>query len=101
MNLEKIPQSKTLNWQVKGGYVLINALSGKLMMNETSSLIWRKIDGSLSIQEIIEEIFQEYKKDNTIKYIEEIVCEAIQDFIDKGLLILKEEDDLDGWLQYE
>lgn len=101
MVLTKIPESKTLNWKVSDNYVQIDSHKNKLLLNETSSLIWKMIDGYLSINEIIEKLYEEHKENNSSEYIAEIVVEAIQDFLNNDLLILKDQDDLNGWLQYE
>lgn len=101
MELDKIPTLKTICWKVTDGYVVVETSKGQFILNDTSSVIWRCIDGCKTISDIIKEIYEKYSETNTLQYIEEIVCEAINSYIDKGLVLLCEEDDLDGWLQYE
>lgn len=101
MDFQKIPESKTLNWKVSDKYVQIDVVQSKLLLNETSSIIWKKIDGHTSVGEIIEKLYEEYKENNPKSHIEEIVQEALQEFLNNDLIILKDKDDLNGWLLYE
>ena len=101
MDLNKIPALKTIYWKVTDGYVVVDSSKGHFILNNSSSLVWRCIDGCKTISDIINEIYEEHSRENTLTYVEEIVCEAISEYLDKDLILLREEDDLDGWLQYE
>ncbi|PXV93716.1 coenzyme PQQ synthesis protein D (PqqD) [Lachnotalea glycerini] len=101
MDMSKIPILKTIAWKVSDGYVVIDSYKGQLMLNETSSLIWKEIDGNKTIAKIIEELYEKYKDNNNKDYIEEIVYDAINEFEGYDLVMLNLEDDMDGWLQYE
>lgn len=101
MDLNKIPTLKTIYWKVTDGYVVVDSPKGHFILNDSSSLIWKCIDGCKTISDIIKEIYEKYSEENTLSQVEEIVCEAIRSYVDKDLILLCEEDDLDGWLQYE
>jgi|GEM_PF-1830279 len=101
MDLTKIPIFKTLAWKVNDGYVVVESITGQLLLNETSSIIWRIIDGNKSMIDIINELNDKYQDKNNREYIEEVVCEAITEFQERDLIMLGTEDDMDGWLQYE
>ena len=58
MDLNKIPTLKTIYWKVTDGYVVVDSSKGHFILNNSSSLVWRCIDGCKTISDIINEIYE-------------------------------------------
>ncbi|TGY89438.1 PqqD family protein [Petralouisia muris] len=101
MEINKIPTLKTICWKITDGYVIVDSARGHFILNDTSSIVWKCIDGRKTVADIIREIHVKHSEENTLAQIEEIVCEAITSYMENDLVLLCEDDDLDGWLQYE
>lgn len=101
MNINEIPEVTTLNWKEEEGIVIINTGIDKIILNKTASIIWNMINGIDTIEEIINELKKQYGEDNSEEYLEEITIQAIQEFVDNKMVILKSTNEFDGWLQYE
>ena len=101
MNINEIPEVTTLNWKEEEGIVIINTGIDKIILNKTASIIWNMINGIDTIEEIIDELKKQYGEDNSEEYLEEITIQAIQEFVDNKMVILKSTNEFDGWLQYE
>lgn len=101
MNINDIPEVTTLNWKEEEGIIIINIGLEKIMLNKTSSIIWNLINGIDDLQEITNELIKQYGEENSEEYIEEILQQAMEDFTNNKIVVLKTTKEFDGWLQYE
>ena len=96
------PEAKAFIWELQEGNVVIEWAGEKIIMNETCSIIWQLIDGVNSIQDIINEVIDNYGGElNETSYLISLVEESIKILQENNLVVLKEGNSFDGWLQYE
>lgn len=101
MDRSNIPEAKVVGWMFENENVVISFGKDKILLNQSSGIVWELIDGVNTIQDIIDEMKKKYGEQNSEEYLGQIVEESIYYFSEAGLIVLKSENDLDGWLQYE
>lgn len=80
---------KTAYRMIKDEAVIIDLSNSMLYsLNIVASLIWKMIDGKTTIEQIVENIEQEFDVERLVA--ENDCTEFINDFISKGLILEKE-----------
>ena len=69
--------------------VIVNLESSMLYsLNSVGTLIWEMSDGRTSIEKIVDNIYEEFEVEKDLA--KKDCLEFVQDFADKGLLVIKE-----------
>ena len=73
------------------GYALFDLKTTRFfMLNDIAYFIWNKIDGSVSVKEIAEQLFNECKNSPELQDIAADIIEIIQELNEKNLIVMKE-----------
>lgn len=101
MNHNVVPEIVIITWEESNGNVVIKRLEKKIILNYSASIVWKCIDGTKSIDDIISMIYEEYKEDDTMENISSIVEETIGMLQKEKLIAVRDAVDFDGWFEYE
>lgn len=96
LNKDNIVETRVI-WKLEKNYVVTEKKGNKVILNDTASIVWRKIDGFKTIQDIINDMIDEYGDKNPADYIEQITLKSISMFMNENLIALKEADLLGEW----
>ena len=81
--------SKTASRVIEGEAVIVNLESSMLYsLNPVATLIWEMSDGKSSIEKILDKICEDFEVQR--KLAKKDCLEFVQDFADKGLLVMEE-----------
>jgi len=97
----QIVEIKGVLWKIEDGLITFKSEGKKVILNETLSILWRLFDGISSIKNIIDDLYEKYKMENTKEHIEEIVELSIDQLREEKLIVLKDNDEFGGWFDYE
>ena len=80
---------KTAYRVIEGEAVIVDLESSMLYsLNSVGTLIWETSDGKLTIEKIVDKICEEFEVERELA--KKDCSEFVQDFADKGLLVMKE-----------
>ncbi len=88
--VEKVPvKNNDIIWRNVGGEtVLLNSQNGKYFgLNAVGCSFWEKIDGSLSLGQIVELLQKEYEVERAV--LEQDILQLVAGLQDNGLVSLK------------
>lgn len=101
MDLNKVPEIKTLFWKAVDDCIMVQGEKEKFLFNTSAKAVWEKINGVDSVSEIVDKMYEEYKENYERDYVHEVVVEAINMFTENKLILLRNDNMFDGWLSYE
>lgn len=101
MEKKSVPELKVANWMCEGENVIVDLKTEKLLLNKSAKIVWELIDGINSVEEITNEIIMKYGDQNEEAYLIEIVNETLSMLEKDNLIVIRETNDFDGWLEYE
>lgn len=96
-----IPELKVVAWKVENENVVVDIGREKVLLNKSARIVWELIDGIYTVGDIKIQMYEKYKEENTKEYIDEIVDDTIAMFLEYSIIIIRESNDFDGWLEYE
>lgn len=103
MSIEKNKIVKTYNtqWSVEDDLVVIRNNGEKFIFNKTMSVVWMEINGILTVDQIIEKLYDLYKDQNTMEHMEQVVEDSISQLMQIGIVYLEEKNLFAGWCSDE
>lgn len=101
MDATMVLERKILVWKTVNDVIYLTVENGKLLLNETVKIIWELVDGIRNIQDIVDELMKIYGAEMSVNEIEDIVNETVCIMFEYDIVRVKQEDEFDGWLQYE
>lgn len=98
---DKTIQMTGIIWKIEDGLITFTLNGQKIILNKSLSCIVKKINGIRTIKEIVDEIANEYKMQNSYNDIKKYVYEGIKLLYDEKFININEkDDDYGGWYEY-
>ncbi|MCR5082419.1 MAG: PqqD family peptide modification chaperone [Parasporobacterium sp.] len=86
MVLNKTFDKAYSDWRDIGDCVRISTTKGDYLLNMTSSIVWKMLDGVRNGESIIDSLYEMYSDNNPKDYLEELYMESISTMIKKGII---------------
>lgn len=100
-DMKHIPVVKGFLWRIEDGLIKFDSGEETLVFNETLTIVWKKIDGNSNIESICNELYEEYKSEQSKESIDSVVESSIEALLAENLIVVKEPDDFGGWFDYD
>lgn len=103
MRIEKNKIVKTYNtqWSLEDNLVVVKNNGEKYIFNNTMSVVWMEINNILTIEQIINKLYDLYKDQNTMEHMEQVVEDSITQMVEIGIVYLEEKNLFAGWCNDE
>lgn len=82
----KVFEKKACEWTDLGECVNIKTSSDTFLLNLTSAIVWKMIDGERTGEEIIDCMYDMYSEFNPREYISELYTECISNMLQKCII---------------
>lgn len=100
-DMTQIPVAKGFLWRIEDGLIMFESGEETLVFNETLTVVWKKIDGISNIKTICDELYEEYKSEQSEESIHLAVESCIEILLAEKLIVVKEPDEFGGWFDYD
>ena len=101
MKEELIPEPIVVVWEEEGDSISIQKGNNRLILNRTASLVWKHIDGIKTMKEIFRELLDETGGSDTEENVKNVLTSSLELFLEEKLIRMRDDNELDGWLDYE
>lgn len=103
MSIDKkmIPEPKLITWKPEGDNAVIRHADKMFLLNASMRIVWEKINGINTVEDITNQILKEFSDDNDDEHIWDVIETALDSLLKNDLITLKEDYESDGWVQYE
>lgn len=94
-------ERKTLVWKIVKDAIFVSSEKGELLLNETVKAVWELVDGTRTIEEIVNELVKIHGGEMSVKEIADVVNETITMMMEYEIVKVRQADEFDGWICYE
>lgn len=101
MDTSMVPEKEFSVWTLQNDNIVIEFEANKYILNQSSRVVWELIDGVSAVDEIIQQVVDQYGENYTRDYITDIVINALEMLHNEHMIKFYHKNDFDGWLKYE
>lgn len=83
---KKVFQHSTESWSEENGCIIVNQNGNSILLNITTSIVWRLIDGISSTDKILKFLVDTYGEHNEESYLIELLTESIDILTNMGVI---------------
>ena len=83
---KKIFEKVVCEWSETGNCINVKCNNNIFLLNVTSAIVWKMIDGERTTEEIINGMYDIYSENNSREHLEEICVDAISSMLQKNII---------------